>query len=636
MGDDMAIIEITTTADSGAGSLRAAIAQAVDGDVITTASSAFPRGAEYVVTLSETLVIDKVITLAPGVKIILDGGGACRCLSVTAAATICDITARNGSAASAGGAANVTAASTFTRCAFLDSVVAAGNHNGVYCTAAATFNACLFRTAARYALSAATPADVTCRRCTIIGGGSQSGLGLVDSIQILNSAASTFCIDAAAGNYHLSPESAYTSGAYDTTVATDLDGNPTRGDGSGSLGCYENYETQGAARIFWIGGAAGAANDPANWAASRYGAALSELPTIANDGRVYVLDGGAVTMTTAPAQAGAPAIVGGFTHVTAATQPTTDGGVILNDYSALTIAAGVTVAPTTTSTGDAAPRINAAGEAVLNPACGVSLADVTFATGGSAVVYDSINAAELVVPAGVTITLAPAQAQTATITTATVAGALRLEGSNCAVGAVQLSAGAALAFDGAQSITVASVTIAGAASLVNTINDYGAAFVTLSALTIAEGAAVAVNNTGLISVPEGVDLSAFSDASKIVRRGANISALSAQIVVSTLTATITRAAAGDVLIQARDWQSAGGWQTLGKDGATLATVAADTRQTVRAFDGVHFLTADATRRYWYIGGDAGSFAVATDWSLASGGAGLTSAPTVAGCDFIIE
>ena len=68
----MAEIIVTSTADSGAGSLRQAIADAQDGDVILFDADVFPVGQTTSILLSSNIAVNKIVTICGGVS---DGNG---------------------------------------------------------------------------------------------------------------------------------------------------------------------------------------------------------------------------------------------------------------------------------------------------------------------------------------------------------------------------------------------------------------------------------------------------------------------------------------------------------------------------------------------------------------------------------
>jgi parallel beta-helix repeat protein len=149
----MAIITVTTTADSGAGSLRKAIADATTGDVITFDSNVFPSGATTTILLASALVISSNVVIDAGAtesprRVELDGQGAVNCLTInaTGAATISGIAFTNGAGAR-GGAAYVvnTDANTFNNCSFANCATTT-NGGGVSITAASsnTLSNCAF------------------------------------------------------------------------------------------------------------------------------------------------------------------------------------------------------------------------------------------------------------------------------------------------------------------------------------------------------------------------------------------------------------------------------------------------------------------------------------------------------------
>lgn len=123
----MAVLTVTTTADSGAGSLRAAIAAANDGDVIQFDATVFPSGTTTAILLSSNIATNKAITIYAGAeespqRVALDAQGAGRCvyLQSNASVGIIGIIFRNASQAGNGGAiyCGSTNPCEFTDCVF--------------------------------------------------------------------------------------------------------------------------------------------------------------------------------------------------------------------------------------------------------------------------------------------------------------------------------------------------------------------------------------------------------------------------------------------------------------------------------------------------------------------------------------
>ena len=105
----MAVAYFTNNANSGSGSLRAAISAAQPGDVVRPDETVFERGSTIEIVLASTLTVGKNLTLDGGpFRVRLNGGGARRCAIVSA---------------------NVTA--TFTGFDFVDGVAASSNGGGL-------------------------------------------------------------------------------------------------------------------------------------------------------------------------------------------------------------------------------------------------------------------------------------------------------------------------------------------------------------------------------------------------------------------------------------------------------------------------------------------------------------------------
>jgi predicted outer membrane repeat protein len=120
-----ATIEVTVPADSGPGSLRAAIASAHNGDTITFL---LPLPSKITLTSGELLVTNSVDIIGPGNRLVLDGNAASRVFHILGATgTIANLTISNGLAVSAfsakGGGGILNEHGTLT----LSNVVLSGN-----------------------------------------------------------------------------------------------------------------------------------------------------------------------------------------------------------------------------------------------------------------------------------------------------------------------------------------------------------------------------------------------------------------------------------------------------------------------------------------------------------------------------
>lgn len=189
----MAEIFVTSTADSGAGSLRQAIADANDGDVILFDPLVFPFESQTTIFLTSYLVLNKAVSIIGGEKsgtgyssgatsdryvyrvvnnektkvsitssddiqegeavffevlprIVIDGQGSSRIINASANATFIGIGLKNG-AASIGGGVYTSSACTlrFNACGF-KSCASTSNGGAVYTTSTsvAFFDACSF------------------------------------------------------------------------------------------------------------------------------------------------------------------------------------------------------------------------------------------------------------------------------------------------------------------------------------------------------------------------------------------------------------------------------------------------------------------------------------------------------------
>lgn len=185
----MAIITVTTTADSGAGSLRAAITAANDGDVIQFDATVFPSGTTTAILLASSIGINKAVTINAGAaetpqRVALDAQGAGRCLYLQSDASVgvIGVIFRNASQAGNGGAiyCGSTYPCEFTDCVFDSST---GNTGGGLSTTVAAellFARCAFtnNTASGNggALYASSSASLTIAFCEFAGNTSSAGV----------------------------------------------------------------------------------------------------------------------------------------------------------------------------------------------------------------------------------------------------------------------------------------------------------------------------------------------------------------------------------------------------------------------------------------------------------------------------
>ena len=187
----------------------------------------------------------------------------------------------------------------------------------------------------------------------------------------------------------------------------------------------------------------------------------------------------------------------------------------------------------------------------------------------------------------------------------------------------------------AASFTVDVLDINGSSSFVFAPEDSTETATVNNAVYTRWGGVVTVTSSGYVSVPTDADLTFFVDLNdRVIRRGAGVTAITAEVVGSTLAPTITRTSDdGDVGLE---YESAPNvWTYLGKAGTETTPITPETSVAVRAYDGEDFVYGVATRTYYYIGGAEGSFTTPRDWSLVRNGTALNVAPSVKGCRFIV-
>lgn len=660
----MSIVFFKNTNDSGEGSLRQAIADAVDGDVVTSDPAVFNPGDVPRILLSSHLTINKSITIKPHVRIVIDGGNATRCAFFGASSVdsqIHNVTFTNGYVDESsyldaiGGCIRLNGSATFERCAFVKSSSNSTVYSGVFVNStSATFKACVFQTDAGRALHATKGNLVNVVRCTSIETTSNSNVNIMDSVYMTQSKAVDECVDYDGGNYRLKPSSIFATGATDTTTAFDCDGNLYRTDGTGSLGAFENYDVGGMRSIFWIGGnASGRADNPASWSAERFGASLAAFPDDLEDYTARILEPSNVVLNGDATEAGSasalpcPVVIGGFCKVENLNEEATTAAVSLSEGSFLSIGPEVVLNPRRISADVFDVGVALEGRAVLQGDSLVKLDEVDLKAGGHLVVKNGPSVSSYSVPAGALLELAQDAEYTPTIVSLELAGSLVVRAARCSVWLLKIpsgSTGAALfitapsgwstAIDAQASLTVETST---------TFDD--GAVVYFSSIELADGANVLLNNPSnvLFSVPLNADLTRFLNADDaalcetVARRGATVSRVEASSNGSQCLLNVERdGTVGDFLVQSCP-VSHGPYQFEGRniEGFSLTTAEG---YNVRCFDGESFIEGFCARKYYFVGSFAngGDFKNKSDWSLTEGGVDVNAIPTIKEGVFVVE
>ena len=660
----MSIVFFSNTNDSGEGSLRQALADAVDGDVVTTDPSVFKHGDVPRILLSTHLRIDKRITVKPHVRIVVSGVNKVRCFFsgvLSSGSKVYNVTFTNGFTnelsylGAEGSCIRLHGSVTFERCAFIKSESDTSIYSGVFVNDTnATFKACVFQCDAGRALHATKGNLVDVVRCTCIETTSLSTVNIMDSIYMTQSKAVDECVDYDRGNYRLKPSSIFANMATDTTTAFDCDGNPYRTDGTGSLGAYENYDVGGMKSIFWRGAnAAGRVDVPARWSAERFGAGLKAFPDDLGSYTARILEpsnvvlNGDATETGSASALTCPVMIGGFCAVENLNEEATTGPVILSEGSFLSIGPEVSLEPRRISSAVENVGVALEGRATLQGNCLVNLDEVDLKPGGQLVVKNGPSVNSYTVPGGALLELAPDAEYSPTIASLELAGALVVRAARCSVLLLKIpsdATGAALfitapsgwstAVDAKVSLTVDTST---------TFND--GAVVYFSSLDLGDGANILLNNPSnvLFSVPLNADLTRFLDADggalceTVARRGATVSHFAASSNISQCLLTVERDGTdGDFLVQACP-ASHGPYQFEGRniEGFSLTTAEG---YNVRCFDGEAFKEGFCARKYYFIGKfeAGGDFKNKSDWSLTEGGVAVDAIPTIKEGVFIVE
>ena len=183
----MATLLVTSTADSGSGSLRQAISDADADDVILFDATVFPSGTTTAILLSTNLALNKEITIDAGAtesprRVALDAQSSGRCAYITAdgEVDVIGIELRNASQAGNGGAVycGSTRPCFFVNCSFKSNT---GNTGGGLSTTVAadlTFDRCEFignsSSGNGGALYASSSASLTLSECVFSGNSSSA------------------------------------------------------------------------------------------------------------------------------------------------------------------------------------------------------------------------------------------------------------------------------------------------------------------------------------------------------------------------------------------------------------------------------------------------------------------------------
>lgn len=660
----MSIVFFSNTNDSGEGSLRQAIADAVDGDVVTTDPSVFKPGDVPRILLSSYLTINKSITIKPHVRIVLDAGNATRCAYFGASSVdsmIYNVTFTNGYVDESsyldalGGCVRLNGSATFDRCAFVKSASKSTIYSGVFVNStSATFKACVFQADSGRALHATRGNLVNVVRCTFIETSSVSTVNITDSVYMTQSKAVDECVDYDAGNYHLKPSSIFATGSTDTTTAFDCDGNPYRADGSGSLGAFENYDVGGMKSIFWRGAnAAGRVDNPANWSAERFGASLAAFPDDLGSYTARILEPSNVVLNGDATEAGSasalpcPVVIGGFCSVENLNEEATTGAVNLSEGSFLSIGPEVVLNPRRISSDVENVGLYLKGRAVLQGISLINLDEVDLKAGGQLVVKNGPSVNSYSVPAGALLELAPDAEYTPTISSLELAGSLIVRAARCSIWLLKIPTGAtgAALFITAPSGWSTAVDAQASLTVETSTAFDDNAVVYFSSIELADGANVLLNNPSnvLFSVPLNADLSRFLDADggalceTVARRGASVSRVAATSDGSQCLLTVERDGTdGDFLVQACP-ASHGPYQFEGRNIEGFELITAE-GYNVRCFDGEEFKEGFCARKYYFVGSyeTGGDFKNKSDWSLTEGGVEVDEIPTIKEGVFIVE
>lgn len=201
-----------------------------------------------------------------------------------------------------------------------------------------------------------------------------------------------------------------------------------------------------------------------------------------------------------------------------------------------------------------------------------------------------------------------------------------LTATSCNIDAVYMGANSTLNIDGINLINAittntASITIADGAAL--TITDratIGAATFTSAGrgyLAVASGINTsAATLTNVVLCAYGADVSSFAEVDGVLEWDADDPSVS-------------------VLLEREDNDA---WTTLAQTTGESLDYYLPPKVNLRLFDGERFLTTATpdSRTYFYIGGAEGSFDDAEDWSLTKDGTAIPQSPTITDCAFVIQ
>ena len=122
-------LPVTSLVDSGPGTLREALQNAVDGDTIT-----FSLAPNSVIVVTSELTVTAAITIdgSAATNLIVSGGGVTRVFSATAPLRLVSLSVTGGQVYGSGGGLYSTSAVTLTDVVFVGNVVTDGRGGGLY------------------------------------------------------------------------------------------------------------------------------------------------------------------------------------------------------------------------------------------------------------------------------------------------------------------------------------------------------------------------------------------------------------------------------------------------------------------------------------------------------------------------
>lgn len=604
----MAEIIVTSTADSGAGSLRQALTDANDGDVILFDADVFPVGQTTSILLSSQLSIAKNLTIDGDGRVAIDTQLSARCVGITGGSgVISNLTLKNGkpvSSGSYGGGLSLSNAQnyTFNNCTFNACESTSGG--GVYIngTGAPIFNDCTFE---------------NCSATTSGGGVYATG----SSQNTLNDCVMTNCSADAGGGAFLT---SYTQNVLNNCTFDDCISKTNGGAVVATSYSINNlvtcilrdcHSTNGGG--FYSGGLN---------VSSLNNCSFDSCTATENGGAAYLTTTNQTTITNCAITNCTATSIGGAIFVNAGT--TINNNCTITNCSA-NIGGGIYFYGSSQNTFN---DCTISGCNATNGGGGY-FAGTSQTTLNNCVVFDnfaSVNASGFYMQSSCIVNINDSTIidNRVMVLNNTTANITRSTITTLAVGSNSGNYNATANIGGITTINTLQVRVLGSI----TIEDGAALTVTASA-SIASGATITSSGRGYLAIGADVSVSSATLTNVVLcAYGADVSSFAEVDGVLEWDADDPSVS---VLIE-REVNDA--WTTLAQTTGDELDYYLPPKVNLRLFDGERFLTTATpdSRTYFYIGGAEGSFDDAEDWSLTKNGTAIPQSPTITDCAFVIQ